>query len=282
MKLKNIIASAVVALSLGGVVAEAQTVKAPAFARPLVERWVAEYNKAFSASLTVAEASQAGDIRIDATASADEADVTYVGRYAILPFVGRGSEAERVLSRRKLSRRRLESLYFVSDDEEEEEENKLAKAVTVYSGSNAASVTQVFARSFGHQASDLRGKRISGDDKFLNVAVGRDQKGVAFNAVSNLFDLKTRQLRAEVSLLPLDAPRAVADAFDGTATLDQIVDALERETVDGTVVSPLALTVANDSQAVREFVTWVVTAGQAYNHEYGVLSLDQQLIASHP
>ena len=129
----------------------------------------------------------------------------YIGETAVLPITARSSEAARLLEGKHLNAKKLKQLFFLNDDfDEDVKKIKAFENIIIYSGSNASSVASSFAHNFGEESSSFRGKRISGDDLFLNTAVSKDPFGVTFNALSNIFDLKSRHLKSDLSLVGLD------------------------------------------------------------------------------
>ena len=171
-------------------------VKAPRFARPLVEKWISEYAKTQpSVEFQIAKGTQAS---IDLNVVFDNQDkeresfshVVYFGEFAVLPITASGSEAAKVLEGKHLNSKKLKQLYFLNDEfDEDVKKNKQFEKLVIYSGSNATSVASSFAHNFGEESSNFRGKRISGDDLFLNTALAKDPLGVSFNALPNIFDL---------------------------------------------------------------------------------------------
>ena len=97
--------------------AEAQreqvTLHVPNFVRPLVEKWVAEYQK-FNAQVDFQ--SKSGKSQDNEPNSilfvTDGSDGVFFARYAVLPVTARQSEAARLIGSHKLNARKLRSLFF--------------------------------------------------------------------------------------------------------------------------------------------------------------------------
>jgi hypothetical protein len=132
-------------------------------------------------------------------------------------------------------------------------------------------VASSFAHNFGEESTNFRGKRIAGDDLFLNTAITKDPLGVTFNTLSNIFDLKSRQLKNDLSLVGLDLKKDVANSFNGT--LDEILSALESGKPAEVAVEKVAIAFGNTDEAVDRFLQWVLENGTKYNHQYGLLNL---------
>ena len=266
-----------------------RTIKSPRFARPLVEKWIEEYAKTepgVTFQLVKGSASQdrtQGE-NIDLFVSFDNQDadtknfshIIYFGETAVLPITARSSEAARLLEGKHLNAKKLKQLFFLNDDfDEDVKKNKTFEAITVYSGSNATSVASSFAHNFGEESANFRGKRIAGDDLFLNTAIVKDPLGVTFNTLSNIFDLKSRHLKNDLSLVGLDLKKDVADSFNGT--LDDVLTILENIKPAEVAVEKVGITFNNNDEAVRRFLQWVLENGTKYNHQYGLLNLNQKV-----
>lgn len=261
-------------------------IDAPRFVRPLVEKWIAEYQKVqpavnFAIAKSAATRSESTlHVRLNANSHSNHENgqnTIYFARYAILPVTTKDSYAAKVLSRDELNDKKLKRLFFQGDEPEEtNKKNKPFDDLVIYSGSAAQSVSQDFASYFGQDASAFRGKRIIGDDQFLNNAIARDPKGVTINALSNLYDLKTRQLKSGLELLPLSVDKSLQAALGDHATLDQLIGQLEISGSKDIPVEAVGLSFSDDSTVARDFADWVVAHGQAYNHAYGLLNLNEK------
>ena len=269
--------------NVGGV----RYVKAPRFARPLVEKWIAEYAKTQSdVEFQIAKGNQNQD-NIDLNIVFDHQDnttkdfshtIVYFGEFAVLPVTASGSEAAKVLEGKHLNSKKLKQLYFFNDDfEEDASKNVQFEKLVVYSGSNATSVASSFAHNFGVENSNFRGKRISGDDVFLNTALKKDPLGVSFNALPNIFDLQSRHLKSDLTIIGLDVKKRIKDHFSNEATLDELIATLEKDRVQEVAVEKIGVSFDPTDDAVNQFLLWVLTTGIKYNHEFGLLNLDNNV-----
>ena len=260
-------------------------VKVPRFARPLVEKWISEYAKIQpSVQFQLAKANQNLDV-IDLNVVFENKEikreefshVVYFGEFAVLPITASGSEAAKVLEGKHLNSKKLKQLYFLNDEFEEEiKKNKQFEKLIIYSGSNATSVASSFAHNFGEESSNFRGKRISGDDLFLNTALAKDPLGVSFNALPNIFDLQSRHIKDNLTIIGIDVKKNLEDSFSDKATLDDIINALEEGKVQEVAVEKIGVSYNESDDAVNQFLQWILTAGTKYNHEFGLLNLDNK------
>ena len=261
-------------------------VKAPRFARPLVEKWITEYAKTQpGVEFQIAKGNQnQGNVDLNVvfdgqdTKSEDFSRVSYFGEFAVLPITASGSEAARVLEGKHLNSKKLKQLYFLNDDfDEDVKKIKQFEKLVIYSGSNATSVASSFAHNFGEESSNFRGKRISGDDLFLNTALSKDPLGVSFNALPNIFDLKSRHIKNDLTIIGIDVKKSLEDSFSDKATLDELILALENGKVSEVAVEKIGVSYNVADDAVNQFLSWVLAQGTKYNHEFGLLNLDNKL-----
>ena len=266
-------------------------VKAPRFARPLVEKWITEYAKTQpGVEFQIAKGNQnQGNIDLNIvfdnqdnhskdTNIDDFSHVVYFGEFAVLPITASGSEAAKVLEGKHLNSKKLKQLYFLNDDfDEDVKKIKQFEKLVIYSGSNASSVAASFAHNFGEESSNFRGKRISGDDLFLNTALSKDPLGVSFNALPNIFDLQSRHIKDDLSIIGIDVKKNLEESFSDKTTLDDIITVLESGKVSEVAVEKIGVSYNGSDEAINQFLNWVLTAGTKYNHEYGLLNLDDKL-----
>ena len=261
-------------------------VKAPRFARPLVEKWISEYAKTQpGVEFQIAKGNQ-NQGNVDLNVVFDSKDtktkdfshiVVYFGEFAVLPITASGSEAAKVLEGKHLNSKKLKQLYFLNDDfEEDVKKIKQFEKLVIYSGSNATSVASSFAHNFGEESSNFRGKRISGDDLFINTALLKDPLGVSFNALPNIFDLQSRHIKRNLTLIGIDVKKNLEKNFSDEATLDEVIAALENGKIQEVAVEKIGVSYNIADDAVNQFLNWILTAGTKYNHEYGLLNLDNK------
>ena len=284
MKKVVLVLAAFLTLGLGNVLAEdnnsnsVRTIKSPRFARPLVEKWIEEYAKTEpGVTFQIAKGQGESDLSV-AIADQQEKNTElishwiYIGETAVLPITARSSEAARLLEGKHLNAKKLKQLFFLDDEfEEDVKKNKAFEAITIYSGSNATSIAGSFAHNFGEESANFRGKRIAGDDLFLNTAIAKDSLGVSFNTLSNIFDLKSRQLKNDLTLVGLDLKKDVADSFNGT--LDDVINSLENGKPAEVAIEKVGITFNKKDEAISRFLQWVLENGTKYNHQYGLLNL---------
>ena len=263
-----------------------RTIKSPRFARPLIEKWIEEYAKTEpGVEFQIVKGSGNQDnIDLNVTFSDNQdsneklfSHIVYFGETAVLPITARSSEAARLLEGKHLNSKKLKQLFFLNDDfDEDVKKIKSFENIIIYSGSNASSVASSFAHHFGEESSSFRGKRISGDDLFLNTAISKDPLGVTFNTLSNIFDLKSRHLKSNLSLVGLDLKKELANSLNDQGSLDDVLNALENGSPAEVTIEKVGITFNDADDAVNHFLQWVLENGTKYNHEYGLLNLDRK------
>ena len=261
-------------------------VKAPRFARPLVEKWITEYAKTQpGVEFQIAKGNQnQGSIDLNIVFDNQESNakdfshIVYFGEFAVLPITASGSEAAKVLEGKHLNSKKLKQLFFLDDElDEDVKKIKQFEQLVIYSGSNATSVASSFAHNFGEESSNFRGKRISGDDLFLNTALAKDPLGVSFNALPNIFDLQSRHVKSDLTIIGIDVKKNLEENFSDKATLDELITILENDKVAEVAIEKIGVSYNEADEALNQFLQWVLTNGTKYNHEYGLLNLDNKV-----
>ena len=259
-----------------------RTIKSPRFAHPLLEKWIEEYAKTEPGVVfqIVKGSTNQDDIHLNVTLDNQDPaaeNIVYFGETAVLPITARSSHAAHLLAGKQLNSKKLKQLFFLNDElEEDVRKNKVFEAITVYSGSNASSVTSAFAHNLGEDSGSFRGRRIAGDDLFLNTAIAKDSLGVTFNTLSNIFDLQSRHVKSNLSLIGLDLKKTISEGFSNEGTLDDILTTLEKSRIAEVAIERVGIEFDSSDDTVKRFLQWVVNIGIRYNHQYGFLNLDSK------
>ena len=96
---------------------------------------------------------------------------------------------------------------------------------------------------------------------------------MSFNALSNIFDLKSRHLKSDLSLVGLDLKKDLESCFSDDGTLDDVLNILENGKPVEVTIEKVGVTFNDTDEAVNRFMQWVLMNGTKYNHEYGLLNL---------
>lgn len=258
------------------------------FSSSLVDKWIEEYSKVNPQLVIKQVDKKTASIDLEFVANEQAADdndsrqVTYVGRYALLPVTAKENPQLDQLVKRKWNKKDIRNLFFIDDplaEDSNNKKNKVQNQVTVYSSNGSASGAVAFASHFGYVVSDLRGKKISGDDIFLLNALQKDHTGVTFNNLSYIYDIQTRQLKKDIALLPLDIKKDQLEAIQ-SENIDETLSVLEKQNIELIPIQSIGFAYnESDNHGVKDFLRWVITDGQKYNHTYGFLNLDEKTLS---
>ncbi|MDR3218898.1 MAG: extracellular solute-binding protein [Dysgonamonadaceae bacterium] len=261
------------------------------FFHPIVEKWVSEYKKEnpdIKIELKTVQnkiASQT-DLQIRSGQLSGEADannkIVYVGRYALIPLANVNNplleKAGKGLKKKDITNLLFEKDILAEDYDADEKEKYTA---TVYSRGDKTPVTAVLAGYFDQSPDRIRGKKIIGDEIYLLNAIQKDETGITFNTLNYAFDLKSRQLKANLSILPLNVKSGQKEVLD-SHDIDKLIALLEESKIETIPVENFGLLVPkkySNNNEILDFLEWVLSDGQKYNREYGFLSLDDNVRA---
>jgi ABC-type phosphate transport system substrate-binding protein len=262
-------------------------IKSVRFVTPLLEKWIAEYakvNPALHIKIAGKEV-QPEEIAIHLHVSGAQAgDLSSysrsfaIGRYAILPIAGKNNALLSDLKKKKLNTKRLKELFFEKNilDEDYATEKKDKYRATVYSVNNPASVSGAFAGYFDRTPSEFKGRKVNGDDIYLIHALQKDATGVSFNNLNYVYDTESRRLKDNIAILPLDLKKEESKVIE-EANLDKLIDLLEKKEINTIPVEKVFFELQNPGNLeIQSFFQWILSEGQAFNHQFGLLKLDEK------
>ena len=275
----SILSLQTLAISAGNVADYAQSttsgnsivyINAPRFVRPLIEKWIAEYKKLkpeanFAIAKTqAAKNSSLLNILLSDVNPSEETDkkTVFFGSYAILPITSKDSDAAKSLEKQELTTKK----------------NKFSNIV-IYTGNDKESVSREFAEFYGKDNTSFRGKRIVGDDLFLISAISKDPQGVSFNTLGNIYDLSSRKVKDNISILNISYNKEEKAALSEESNIDQLLDVLESNKASQIPTEKIGFTYDDNDIEVTKFLVWILSTGEQYNHQYGILRLDRKLLA---
>ncbi|MDR1809516.1 MAG: hypothetical protein LBR34_03815 [Prevotella sp.] len=263
------------------------------FTYPVIEKWIAEYQRENSLTKVRFEINknnaENSDFQIIAhhpqeSELTDEQSVTFVGRYALLPVTNPNNPLLGEL-KKGISAKDLKDLIFEKslDDEDafSDEEQKEKYTATIYTRDSKSSTTIALAGYFGHEPEQIKGKKIIGDDIFLLNAIRKDVSGLTFNSLNYVFDVNTRRLRQDLSILPLKVKSHQQEALK-SGDIDQTISLLEETAIESIPVEKFGFVIPAayaKNEDVIDFISWILNNGQKYNNELGFLRLDNRSLA---
>ncbi len=279
----------VAALTLIGLKGAGQTsiqISGTRFAYPLIERWIAEYNKTgANTSFQLSGKTTAGevpDIRIvgrvlDKSEVKATEEVITVSKYALL-VVGNGkNKGLEKFSRKGIKPEEARKLFFEDPDDDFETEKGAAR-YRVYTNNSRVCSSVTFARFFKEEPENIFGKYVTGGDNHLLEAVKRDSLGVTYTNPGYLYDLSSRAPREGLIVLPIDFNKngKLEKEEKIYENLDDLIGFLELNAKKQYLPTEEISFIIDKNQSgngIRDFIKWIQGEGQSFSHEYGFLTL---------
>lgn len=156
------------------------------------------------------------------------------------------------------------------------------QAIMVYTRADAAGSAVTWAEYLGARGQEqLKGIAVFGDPGLVE-AIRRDPTALGYNNLVYVYDLSSGQKYEGVEVIPLD--------LNGNGRIDpeedfyDSLDELNKAIADGRYPSPpareLYLVAHNQPKdpLLREFLSWVLTQGQAYVEANGYVLLSPELV----
>ncbi|MBQ9666303.1 MAG: hypothetical protein IJV33_07520 [Bacteroidaceae bacterium] len=259
------------------------TVKTNKAGRPLVEKWAEVYKTVHpEVQIEVVSAKvKEADLTL-VNAPVEGTNVTWVGRFALLPITAKKNPLREDIEKKTWSAKDFKRLFFADEELDEEEldgtkskKEKLADKLTVYTGSHSTSWTPALAAYFGHTKDDVKGNKVAGDDYYLLNAIEEEPTAVTFSSLTFLYDLQSRSIRQNITLLPLNVKKEQGEALR-SGNLDETIQLLETQHFDAIPVENVGFTYQAFDNDIDQFLAWVLNEGQQYNNEQGFLRLAEK------
>jgi phosphate transport system substrate-binding protein len=200
-----------------------------------------------------------------------------VVRDAVVPTMSASNPGAGDIIKRGIKRSEFEGLFVKGEKIIWSKfSGKTSVLVKVYTRSDACGAAETWAKYLGAAQEDLKGIGVYGDPG-LAEAVRRDSSGIGYNNVNFLFDAGTKKPVKGLLALPID--------INGNGKVDpdenffDSRDSLMNAIALGRYPSPPArdlhiVAKGNPAKkAVRDFLKWVLTEGQAYVDKAGYIKL---------
>ena len=250
---------------------------------PLVQRWIDEFTRlhpgiaiqlnskipADSADIVIASYTlRPGDVKEGRVGIA-------LNRYIQLPVINKQHKKVEALQAKGFTDADFRRIYFSDGD------NPIAH-FSVYKREKPACASIAFANHFGNEQKDIKGFGVNGDDRDLLNAVKRDSNGISYNNLGFIYDLKSRRVVDSIAIVPIDFnENGQIDASEQIyGTLDSVLLFAEK-TPDAKLVSEhvnVIIHKTSPDKNVIDFLQWVLTKGQRFNHAYGFINLEPSII----
>jgi ABC-type phosphate transport system substrate-binding protein len=258
------------------------------FAYPLVQKWIDSFNKEYPDVQIIIEprgsADPSSDILLEAYEQPEEIknsrEYVYIARYAILPVANSRSDFAKTYTEKGLNKDLIVQLFFHDIYADKENQKEIKEPVTIYTRLQKAGAPTTFAKHFGYQQKDIKGKSIAGADEHLLKALLRDSTGISYLPLSLIYDRSTKKTVGGIKVIPVDLNgngkvnddekfyddelSAVTQRFEDASAgdLNNVPVEYLHFSVDKKGVSPEALT----------FLTWVIRNGEKDLHDFGYLN----------
>jgi phosphate transport system substrate-binding protein len=255
------------------------------FAYPLVEKWIKDYTALNPRSQIVIETRtitdpQKYDLLIEAYEQEKEVKDTReyisVARYALLPVANSKSAFAKEYKEKGLTEKTYKKIYF--HDIYAEKDKTLPLDYTVYTRLQKAGAPVTFAKYFGYEQQNIKGKAIAGADEHLIKALLKDETGISYTIPGLAFDLQSRKPVDGITIIPVD--------FDGNGrvskeekqldNLDQVMASLEAGKIKNVPIEYLHFSIGKNhsNPEARKFLLWVAAHAEKDLQQFGYLKPD--------
>lgn len=261
------------------------------FSYPLVQQWIEEYKKENpDARIRIETRTVTDPAKYDLLIEAYEHDKDFkeqrnyvsVGRYALVPIANAQSPIAGEFGEKGLTERLIKQIFF--HDIYAEKEKDVKSNYTVYTRLQKAGAPITFARYFGFEQQNIKGKAIGGADEHLLKALQKDNSAITYSTLGLIFDTQSRKVNEGVAVLPvdLDGNGRITKDERVYANLDVAIETLEGAKVKNVPVGDLHLSVQKTSTntEAQKFLLWVAANGQGSLHKYGFLNPDLRKLES--
>jgi len=252
------------------------------FAYPLVDKWIKQYTAENPKSLITIETRTITDPeKYDLLIEAYEQDNTVkdtreyisIGRYALVPVANSTSAFAKEYAEKGLVEKTYKQIFF--HDIYAEKDNSVTVPFTVYTRLQKAGAPLTFAKYFGYEQQQIKGKSIAGADEHLIKALLKDDTGITYTVPGLAYDLTTRKPSTGLTIIPvdLDGNGKVSKEEKQVENLDQFLEKLETDKVKNVPVEYIHFSIAknNSNPEARKFILWVASHAEADLHQYGYL-----------
>jgi phosphate transport system substrate-binding protein len=257
------------------------------FTFPVFKKWAEEYRK-IHPEVTILVASgipaDSADILI-ASHILKPTDVKEgqtslaLTRYVQLPVVNSARPDLQTLAGKGFTEATFRQIYFTDTSSGA---NTFHSPYTVYKRQKAACSSVAFANHFGGEHKDIKGTGVAGDDEDLLEAVKTDINAVSHNSLGIIYDIQTRKVNDSIAIIPIDlnengkidADEKIYATLDGVVSFVEKTNHLKIPTENVNVI----FSATKNHQAVTDFLSWVITKGQQFNHQFGLLKLSASTI----
>jgi phosphate transport system substrate-binding protein len=158
--------------------------------------------------------------------------------------------------------------------------NNKAK-INVYTRSDACGAGEMWGKYLGKNQESLKGIGVFGDPGIAD-AVRKDVSGIGYNNVIYVYDIKSRKVYEGMAVVPIDinANGKIDSEENFYGSLDNIMKAIQENKYPSPPARDLYFVSKGKpkSQAVVEFLRWILTYGQKFVGEGGYVNLTDEKV----
>ncbi len=244
------------------------------FAYPLVQKWIDDYSQVANDVQVIIESRGTNDptqydILIDAYEHDDQRkenrEYIYIARYAVLPVANSKSDFSKTYAEKGLNKELIKQIFFNDIYADKDNEQKVKSPYTVYTRLQRAGSPIVFAKYYGYEQKDIKGKTVAGSDEHLLKAILRDSVGISYLPLSLIYDRATGNPISGLSVLPVDlnGNGRVNDDEKFYSNLSTVVRNLEEKSIKEINNIPIeylhfSIDKQNSSPEAIAFLQWVI------------------------
>ncbi|MCE7062036.1 substrate-binding domain-containing protein [Dyadobacter sp. CY343] len=252
------------------------------FAYPLVEKWIGDY-KAVNPQANIRIETrtitdpQKYDLLIEAyeqdKESKEKREYVSVGRYALLPVANAKSAFAKEYGEKGLTEKTYKQLFF--HDIYAEKDKTLPENYTVYTRLQKAGAPVTFAKYFGYQQQNIKGKSIAGADEHLIKALLKDETGVTYTTIGLAYDPASGKPAEGLTIIPvdLDGNGKVSKEEKALDSRDALIASLETQKVKNVPIEYIHFSIdkQNTNAEAKKFLLWVAENAEKDLHAFGYL-----------
>lgn len=261
------------------------TITGVRFAYPLVEQWIKDYKAENPKSQIAIESRtitdpEKYDLLIEAYDQErlikEGREFISIGRYALLPVAHAQSAFAKEFADKGLNEKTYKQLFF--EDAFAEKSKSNAPTFTVYTRLQRAGAPVTFAKYFGYEQQQIKGKAIAGADEHLIKAILKDETGVSYTVPGLAYNLTTRKPIEGLAIIPvdLDGNGRISQEEKQVQDLDRVIARLETEKSKNVPIEYIHLSIAKNSTnaEAKKFLLWVAAQADTRLHQFGYLKPD--------
>ena len=259
------------------------------FSYPLVSSWIESYKAANPDAVIQIESRGVTDpaqydLLIEAyepdSAAKENRDFVYIGQYALLPVANAKSAFAKQYAEKGLTADLIKQVYFNDVYADKKNSKKIEANYTVYTRLQKAGAPITFARYFGYEQSNIKGKTIAGADEHLIKAVLKDTTAISYTTLGLSYDLKTRKQVDGLVVLPVDTDdnKRISNEERFYDNLDNVIAKLEAGELKNVPVAYLHVSIGknNSNPEALKFLQWILNNGRDNLNQFGYLKPEPQ------